>query len=177
MEFRHFQFLVDTIFDRAGVVPDSQQGWETKVKHLSPLVLAYIGDAYFNLYVRGKLLAYESSKVQVLHRFGAQMVSAVWQTVAFQGIQPLLSEEEQEYFRRGRNAKSHVPKSATVAEYRTSTGFEALMGALYLQKKYDRLFELAEASFEIIAREMKKKQNRGREKSQGSKIKDENNAI
>lgn len=177
MEYHHFKYLVDQVFERADKETVSQQSSDLKIKSLSPLVLAYIGDAYFNLYVRGKLLAYEVHKVQVLHRFGSQMVSAVWQAVAFQGIQSKLTDEEMEFFRRGRNAKSHVPKSATVAEYRTSTGFEALLGALYLQKRYDRLFDLVESSFEIIAREMKKKRKQKQENGQESKKEDENNTV
>ena len=66
----------------------------------------------------------------------------------------MLTEEEQAVFRRGRNAKSHAPRSASVAEYHTSTGFEALLGTLYLQEKYERLYDVAEAAFQVISREM-----------------------
>lgn len=154
MRFDHFKFLVESVFtaDLSGGVRKNYK--EVAPDALHPLVLAYIGDAYFNLYVRGKLLAYEQNKVQVLHQFGAQIVSAVWQAVAYHGIEPLLTEEEKAIFRRGRNAKSHVPKSATVAEYRTSTGFEALLGALYLKEEMERLYELAEKSFQIISERM-----------------------
>lgn len=157
MNFNHFKFLVDSVFqcDEAGAVKQNYK--EIRVESLNPLVLAYIGDAYFNLYVRGKLLAYEQNKVQVLHRFGAQIVSATWQSIAYHGIESLLTEDEKSIFRRGRNAKSHVPKSATVAEYRASTGFEALLGALYLQKKYERLYELVDRAFDIISSEMMQK--------------------
>jgi ribonuclease-3 family protein len=157
MKFDHFKFLVDSVLqpDELGAV--KQKYKEIRVDALNPLVLAYIGDAYFNLYVRGRLLAHEQNKVQVLHSFGAQIVSASWQSVAYHGIEELLTEEEKAVFRRGRNAKSHVPKSATVAEYRASTGFESLLGALYLEEKYERLQELVEKSFSIISQAMMNK--------------------
>lgn len=154
MKFEHFKKLVDMMF-----VPDGSDGIlqrheEVDVRTLHPLVLAYIGDAYFNLFVRGRLLSYEQSKVQVLHSFGAQIVSAVWQARAYDGIEAMLTEEEKAVYRRGRNAKSHAPRSASVAQYHMSTGFEALLGSLYLQENMERLYELAEASFQVISKGM-----------------------
>ena len=123
-------------------------------KSLNPLVLAYIGDAYFHLFVRGRILSYEQSKVQVLHQFSAQIVSAVWQDKAYRGIESMLTEEEKAVYKRGRNAKSHAPRSASVAQYHSSTGFEALLGYLYLMERSERLYELAEESFKIITKAM-----------------------
>ena len=123
-------------------------------KSLNPLVLAYIGDAYFHLFVRGRILSYEQSKVQVLHQFSAQIVSAVWQDKAYRGIESMLTEEEKAVYKRGRNAKSHAPRSASVAQYHSSTGFEALLGYLYLMERSERLYELAEESFKIISKAM-----------------------
>ena len=129
---------------------------EIDAKSLNPLVLAYIGDAYFHLFVRTRLLNYEQSKVQILHQFGAQIVSAVWQATAYQQMEGMLTEEEKAVFRRGRNAKSHAPRSASVAQYHASTGFEALLGTLYLNENHERLQQLAEAAFKIISQEMMK---------------------
>ena len=123
-------------------------------KTLNPLVLAYIGDAYFHLFVRGRILSYEQSKVQVLHQFSAQMVSAVWQDKAYRAIEHLLTPEEIGVYKRGRNAKSHAPRSASVAQYHSSTGFEALLGYLYLMERNERLYELAEESFKVISKAM-----------------------
>lgn len=123
-------------------------------RDVHPLVLAYVGDAYFHLYVRMRLLAYEQSKVRLLDTFSAQIVSAVWQAKAYRGIEPMLSEEERTIYRQARNTKSHAPRSATVAEYHTSTGFEALLGSLYMRGETARLEEIAEAAFQIIAKEM-----------------------
>ena len=154
MKFDHLKKLVDMMFvpDGSGGVKQRYDGVD--VNQLNPLVLAYIGDAYFHLLVRGRILSYEQCKVQVLHQFSAQIVSAVWQARAYQGIEERLTEREKAVFRRGRNAKSHAPRSASVAEYHASTGFEALLGTLYLEEDYDRLYELAEASFQVISQAM-----------------------
>ena len=117
-------------------------------------MLAYIGDAYFHLFVRGRLLSYEQNKVQVLNQFSAQMVSAVWQDKAYHALEPMLTEEEIAIYKRGRNCKSRVSKSASVAQYHSSTGFEALLGTLYLQEDNDRLYEIAEAAFQVISKAM-----------------------
>lgn len=154
MQFEHFKFLVDSVFQAGEDGEIIKKYGGVRPEALNPLVLAYIGDAYFNLFVRGRLLAYEQNKVQVLHRFGAQIVSAVWQAKAYKGIADMLTETEKAVFRRGRNAKSHVPKSASVVEYRISTGFEALLGYLYLKEEYERLFVLVQKSFVIISQEM-----------------------
>ncbi len=152
MKFEHFKKLVDQMFVPDGSGGVLQRHTEMDVKALHPLVLAYVGDAYFSLFVRGRLLSYEQHKVQVLNRFGAQIVSAVWQARAYEGIEPMLTEEEKAVYRRGRNAKSHAPRSASVIQYHMSTGFEALLGTLYLQENMERLYELAEASFQLISK-------------------------
>ena len=154
MTFEHLKKLVDMMF-----VPDGSGGVLQRYdkidpKTLNPLVLAYIGDAYFHLFIRGRILSYEQNKVQVLNQFSAQIVSAVWQDKAYRAIEPMLTEEEKAIYKRGRNAKSHAPRSATVAQYHSSTGFEALLGSLYLQEKNDRLYAIAEASFQVISKAM-----------------------
>ena len=154
MKFDHFKMLVDMMFQPDGAGGVSQKYDSVDVKQLSPLVLAYVGDAYFHLFVLTRLLSYEQGKVQALHSFSAQIVSAVWQCRAYQGIEEMLTEEEKSIYRRGRNAKSHAPRSASVAEYHASTGFEALLGSLYLTEQHERLYEIAEAAFKIISQAM-----------------------
>lgn len=117
-----------------------------EIQTLSPLVLAYIGDAYFHLYVRTRLLKF-SHKINKLHELSAKIVSAVSQAEAYKKIEPALTDEEKNFFRRGRNAKSHAPRSATVAQYHLSTGFETLLGELFLQKKFSRLDEICQMAF------------------------------
>ena len=147
---------MDMMFQPDGEGGIMQHYDHVDVKQLNPLVLAYVGDAYFHLFVRTRLLSYEQAKVQALHSFSAQIVSAVWQAKAYQGIEERLTEEEKGIYRRGRNAKSHAPRSASVAEYHASTGFEALLGSLYLSEQNERLYEIAEASFQIISEMMMK---------------------
>ena len=154
MKFDHFKMLVEMMFQPDGAGGVLQRYDYVDVRQLNPLVLAYVGDAYFHLYVRTRLLSYEQAKVQALHSFSAQMVSAVWQAKAYQKIEDKLTEEEKAIFRRGRNAKSHAPRSSTVAEYHASTGFEALLGSLYLSEQNERLYEIAEMSFQVISQAM-----------------------
>lgn len=165
MKFEQLEKLVDMMFEPDGAGGVLQRYEKVDAAALNPLVQAYIGDAWFHLYVRGRLLSYDQSKVQVLHQFSAQIVSAVWQAKAYRGIEPMLTEGEKAVFRRGRNAKSHAPRSASVAEYHASTGFEALLGRLYLEKKSDRLQELSEAAFKVISLEMLKAREQKKGKS------------
>lgn len=122
-------------------------------RQLHPIVLAYIGDVVFSMYTRLRLVP-TSTKVQVLHDIDAKMVSAVMQCKAMQVLEQELTEEEMRAYHRGRNAKSSVPKSASVAQYRIATGFEALMGYLFLEDQEERLEYMLDKSFAIIAQEM-----------------------
>lgn len=165
MNFEHFQFLLEHALQQGedGALPVKYQ--DIPVKQLPPLVLAYIGDAYFTLFVRTRLLGYEQNKVRVLHTYDAKIVSASMQAVAYRKLEGILTEEELAVVRRGRNAKSTVPKSATVSEYRYSTGFEALLGYLFLGGQQQRLSEIVEQAFITISREMTKKdQNSGEQR-------------
>ncbi len=165
MKFDQFQFLLNNVFQEIeGEGPPPIKYQNVPVKRLHPLVLAYVGDAYFTLYVRTTLLAYEQNKVRVLHTLDSKIVSATMQAVAYKSLENQLTEQEMSIVKRGRNAKSTVPKSATVAEYRNSTGFEALLGYLYLGKNYERLSELVEKAFAVIAREMTKTAKNSEEK-------------
>ncbi len=106
----------------------------------APLVLAFVGDAVYGLYMRTRLAAAEPAKVNDLHHKASRLVCAEAQFRAMQHITPLLTEEEMQVFRHGRNAKSGtVPKNAEVIHYRHATGLEALVGHLYLEKQQDRL--------------------------------------
>lgn len=116
------------------------------IKTLSPLVLAHIGDAYFHLYVRTRLLQV-THNITRLHDLSVEIVSATAQAKTYHAIENFLTDAERDTFRRGRNAKSHAPRKATVAEYHASTGFEALLGDLFLRKNYARLEEICELAF------------------------------
>ena len=116
------------------------------IKTLSPLVLAHIGDAYFHLYIRTRLLQI-THNITRLHDLSAEIVSAPAQAKIYHAIENFLTDDERDIFRRGRNAKSHAPRNATVAEYHASTGFEALLGELFLRKNFMRLEEICELAF------------------------------
>jgi ribonuclease-3 family protein len=114
------------------------------------LALAYLGDAVFSLYVRERLVAAERGKVRVLNDVAAQIVRATAQAQALGAILPLLTLEEADIARRGRNTKSTAPKSASVQEYRRSTGFECLLGWLYWQQDRARLSFLLDKAFGLL---------------------------
>lgn len=118
-------------------------------KQINPILLAYIGDVVFSMYVRLRLLP-TSGHVRIVHDLGSKIVSAKFQCLAMQELEAGLAQDEAMIFRRGRNAKSMVPKSASVHEYRMATAFEALLGYLFLEERQERLEEFMDKSFDII---------------------------
>lgn len=114
----------------------------TSPKQLSPLNLAFIGDAVFELMVRTRLLQKGNAPVNQLHRQTVKQVCAGAQAEAFALLEELLTEDEQAIFKRGRNANSQPPKNADPAAYQTATGLEALFGYLYVKEDTGRLEEL-----------------------------------
>ncbi len=117
---------------------------------LSPLVLAYIGDGVYELFVRERLILMHSDMpAYKLHKLAIKYVCAHAQSNSILNIECELSESEDAIYKRGRNAKSPtVPKNADVAEYRRATGFETLIGYLYLKGDLQRLNELMNKAFE-----------------------------
>ena len=115
---------------------------EAEVRELSPLALAYIGDACFEILVRSEILDVRKNPNK-LHRESIRFVRAKSQRELFEKIEENRTEEEIKVFKRGRNAKSHtVPKNADPIDYRIATGVEALFGYLYLLKRYNRIREI-----------------------------------
>ena len=114
-----------------------------RAKKLSPVVLAFVGDAAYSLYVREGLVLSSDHKTGALQRLSSARVSAKGQAALFSEIEEKLTEEEREIFLRGRNAKKPTrSKNASVAEYNVSTGFEAVIGFLYRSGDYQRIDEL-----------------------------------
>lgn len=114
-------------------------------RNLSPVTLAFVGDAVYSLYVREKLVLSTHFGTGTLQKLTSSEVSAHGQSGLLEKIMPLFTEEEADIFRRGRNAKKPTKsKNASVAEYNRSTGFEAVLGYLYLTGQYDRISELLE---------------------------------
>lgn len=115
------------------------------VKNMNAVVLAYVGDAVYTLYVRKKLALSSDGKAAELERRATDLVRAESQARLIATLLPHLTEEEEGVYRRARNAKKNTrAKHATVGEYSMSTGFEALVGFLYLTGRIERLNELLE---------------------------------
>jgi len=111
---------------------------EVDLHTLSPLALAFVGDGVYSLMVRERLLSQANRPVNDLHRLAVRQVRAEAQSAAMERLLPVLSEEEEAVFKRGRNA--HTVRSG--ADYHRSTGLEALFGYLYLSGRIDRVREL-----------------------------------
>lgn len=117
------------------------------IRTYSPLVLAYIGDGIYELMIRSMVVEQGNRQVNKLHQQASRFVKAQAQSEMMETLLPLLSEEEVQIYKRGRNAKSYTTaKNASVNDYRRATGFEALMGYLYLNGNIERLTELVKAA-------------------------------
>lgn len=116
---------------------------DTDIRTYSPLTLAYIGDAIYELVIRTILVEKGNTQVNKLHQRASKLVKASAQSAIIEKLKPYLTEEEMGVFKRGRNAKSFtMAKNASMSDYRRATGFEALMGYLYLTEQWDRMLEL-----------------------------------
>ena len=125
---------------------------ETEAKQINPVVLAFLGDAVYSLWVRERLARSGSNKPAQLQKAAAVLVSAQGQSSFLERVLPLLTEDEEEIYRRGRNAKKATKsKHATACEYSRSTGFESVLGYLHLQGKSERIERLlAETDEELL---------------------------
>ena len=116
---------------------------QKEINSYSPLTLAYLGDAVFEIIIRTIIVEKKSGTVKSLHRQSSDLVNAKAQAELISRIMNTLTEQEISIYKRGRNAKSHsVAKNADIHDYRSATGFEALMGYLYLNGEMERLLEL-----------------------------------
>ena len=124
------------------------------VKAMAPLVLAYLGDAVFELEIRERLVLKDKSRPSQLNSRAARIVCAAGQSKMVEILLPYLNEEEEAVYRRGRNAHSPTTaKNQSVGDYRRATGFEALMGYLYLTGQTERLKDLIETGLTAFSRE------------------------
>lgn len=111
-----------------------------KARGLNPVVLAFVGDAVYSLFVREKLAFISDKKSGELNKLAVAEVKATAQAEFYSRVKTLFTEEENDIFRRARNAKKNTrAKSATVSEYNISTGLEAVLGYLYIVGDTDRL--------------------------------------
>ncbi len=111
-------------------------------KQLSPLTLAFIGDGVFDLFVRERLVCLANSPVKKLHQSAVAQVRCQAQAGFMKQLMSILTEEEIDIFKRGRNAHTSVPRNAEPADYHAATGFEAMFGYLYLKGDIGRLRQL-----------------------------------
>jgi len=127
-----------------------------KLITMSPLVLAYLGDTVYESYIREHLIRQNMNrKVNNLHKLAIQYSKAKAQATIIHEIENELTEEEMKIFKRGRNQKSHTaPKNADIIDYKYATGFEALIGYLYLGGEKERLEYIIQKGIEIIERDM-----------------------
>lgn len=124
---------------------------ETDIRTYSPLALAYIGDAVYDLVIRTIVVERGNKSANNLHKQTVAYVNARVQARMADALQSELTEEEETVYHRGRNAKSYTSaKNASVIEYRKATGLEALCGYLYLTGRQERMLQLIRAAIEQI---------------------------
>lgn len=124
------------------------------VNQLSPLVLAFVGDAVFNLFIRSRLVMKKKESAHKMHVKAINYVKASAQSKIVSKLQDKLNDDEKIIFKRGRNSKSAtIPKHADVLDYRKATAFEAVLGYLYLLGMHERLEEILNMAAEIIEQE------------------------
>ncbi len=129
-----------------------EEGLEEKdVRMMSPLVLAYIGDAVYEIYIRNFLVRQGRASVNDLHRASTRYVKAKAQAEIVHVLEVELTEEEWTVVKRGRNQKSATtPKNAELIDYKYATGLEALIGYLFLCGKTERLVEIVKRAIDIV---------------------------
>lgn len=121
------------------------------ISQMSPLALAYMGDAVYEKFIREYVIRQGLCKNGLLHKKSIKYVSAKGQAKIVRALEEFLTDEEKDIVRRGRNANPHsTAKNADIIEYKYATGFEALIGWLYLTKQEERLGNILEECVKVI---------------------------
>lgn len=124
---------------------------EADINSYSPLTLAYIGDSIYDLVIKSLVVNRGNKQVNKLHQETSSLVQASTQSRMMRTMQEHLTEEEHMIYKRGRNAKSVSPaKNQSITDYRRATGFEALLGYLYLKKEWKRMLDLIKIGLDSI---------------------------
>ena len=124
---------------------------EVDVHSYSPLTLAYIGDSIYDLIIKSLVINQGNRQVNKLHKETSMYVQASTQSLMMREMQEELTEEEHAVYKRGRNAKSVSPaKNQSITDYRRATGFEALLGYLYLKKEWKRMLDLVKIGLDSL---------------------------
>lgn len=125
------------------------EGRHDDIRLYSPLTLAYIGDAVYEVIIRTVVVERGNKAANLLHRSTIKYVNAAAQAAVAMAVMDMLTEEEVSVYRRGRNAKSNTSaKNASIEDYRKATGLEALVGYLYLSDRFERILELVKSGLE-----------------------------
>lgn len=128
---------------------------DVDLRTYSPLTLAFLGDCVYDIIIRTVVVERGNRATQGLHKKKSYLVNAKTQKELIESIQDLLTPEEEDIYRRGRNAKSYTTaKNASIGDYRKATGFEALLGYLYLDDKMDRVLFLVKEGLKRISAEI-----------------------
>ncbi len=134
-----------------GQIKKEFQCKEVDVRAYSPLTLAYIGDAVYEMVIRTVIVERANKAANELHKKAVKFVQAGTQAAMINALQDILTEDELAVFKRGRNAKSNTSaKNASITDYRKATGFEALIGFLYLMDDMDRVLFLVKEGIERV---------------------------
>lgn len=137
--------------DLAGFIKQNMNISAKNINTYSPLTLAFIGDSIYDLVIRTFIVEKVNAPVNKLHKEASSYVNAKSQAKILHGIENILTKEEQAVYRRGRNAKSYTSaKNASIIDYRIATGFEALIGYLYLIGDIERIMEITKKGIDII---------------------------
>lgn len=137
--------------DLFGIIKDAMELEEIDVINYSPLTLAYIGDGIYEIVVRTMIVEQANRQVNKIHKAASELVKAQTQAKLAFIIMDELKEQEVTIYKRGRNAKAVTrAKNASMSDYRTATGFEALMGWLYLTGQSERMLELIKKGIEEL---------------------------
>lgn len=128
---------------------------DVDIRTYSPLTLAYIGDAIYDLVIRTIVVERGNCSANNLHKKAVSYVNAKVQARMIEALEEILTQEEVAVYHRGRNAKSHTAaKNASIIEYRKATGLEALFGYLYLQGRQERMLYLVKEAIARIGMEI-----------------------
>lgn len=135
------------------IIKDSMELNDIDIVNYSPLTLAYIGDGIYEIVIRTIIVDEANRQVNKIHKATSDLVKAHTQAQLIFCMMDLLTDEEIVIYKRGRNAKAVTrAKNASMSDYRTATGFEALMGWLYLTGQTDRMLELIKKGLKLLSK-------------------------
>ena len=158
VKFKQFQFLKNEAIKKLTALEQEPLRLRNRTVEeclsTDAVMLAYIGDAVYSMYVRERVVQMNITKVQVLHTIVTEFICAKSQATVLFEIEDTFTEQEQAIARRARNSNVNVPKSSTVQEYRSSTAFEAVLGFLYETRQDERLQHIMGQAFSITLRGM-----------------------